>query len=94
MNVPVANNHRNFIPHDYCMLGSGRQAPEDTIINGILFPKGTFIVANFYAIHRSVECWGKDATEFVPERWSNPDNIPRDAFYPFSAGSRNCIGQK
>ncbi|CAG8515706.1 8434_t:CDS:10 [Paraglomus occultum] len=72
--------------------GSGRVVPEDTIINGVFFPKDVLIVVNFYALHRSSEYWGENVDEFVPERWFEPD-VPRDAFYPFSAGSRNCIGQ-
>ncbi|CAG8452668.1 4522_t:CDS:10 [Paraglomus brasilianum] len=72
--------------------GSGRSPTEDKVVNGVLFPKGTLILTNYYALHHSAEYWGKDVNEFVPERWFN-DDIPRDAFYPFSAGSRNCIGQ-
>ncbi|CAG8523884.1 14323_t:CDS:10 [Ambispora leptoticha] len=48
---------------------------------------------NIYALHHSTEYWGEDVNEFVPERWLDPENIPRDAYMPFSAGSRNCIGQ-
>ncbi|CAG8478606.1 1428_t:CDS:10 [Diversispora eburnea] len=33
-----------------------------------------------------------DVNEFIPERWLNPDKIPKDCFIPFSAGTRNCIG--
>ncbi|CAG8470876.1 6455_t:CDS:10 [Paraglomus occultum] len=72
--------------------GSGRSPTEDKIINGVLFPKGTLVLTNFYALQHSAEYWGNDVDEFVPERWFK-DDIPYDAFYPFSAGSRNCIGQ-
>ncbi|CAG8452699.1 4524_t:CDS:10 [Paraglomus brasilianum] len=72
--------------------GSGRVVPEDTMINGVFFPKGILVVTNYYAMHTSSEYWGENVKEFVPERWFEPD-VPRDAFYPFSAGSRNCIGQ-
>jgi len=63
------------------------------MINGVFFPKGILVVTNYYAMHTSSEYWGENVKEFVPERWFEPD-VPRDAFYPFSAGSRNCIGQK
>uniref|UniRef100_A0A1D1XVI9 Cytochrome P450 3A21 n=1 Tax=Anthurium amnicola TaxID=1678845 RepID=A0A1D1XVI9_9ARAE len=72
--------------------GSGRVVPEDTMINGVFFPKNILVVVNYYGMHVSPEYWGENAKEFVPERWFEPD-VPRDAFYPFSAGSRNCIGQ-
>ena len=82
-----------MIHYYFYILGSGRSPTEDKIINGVHFPKGTFVVANYYALQHSAEYWGEDVNEFVPERWFN-DDIPHDAFYPFSAGSRNCIGQK
>lgn len=38
-----------------------------------------------------------DGESFVPERWLGPYkgvDADRKAFVPFSAGSRNCIGQQ
>lgn len=40
----------------------------------------------------------KQATEFIPERWTEPGKSSefasdrRDAFQPFSYGPRNCLG--
>ncbi|CAG8581363.1 11361_t:CDS:10 [Ambispora gerdemannii] len=74
-------------------FGTGRKIDKDVILKGYLIPRGTYIANNFYAAHRSTEYWGEDANEFVPERWLDSGKIPRDAYFPFSAGSRNCIGQ-
>ncbi|KAJ7061003.1 cytochrome P450 [Mycena amicta] len=40
--------------------------------------------------------WGRDADEFKPERFIDTESYrwPRDAFLAFSAGPRNCIGQR
>jgi len=39
----------------------------------------------------------KDAEKFIPERFDNVTDAEKQnpyAYIPFSAGSRNCIGQK
>jgi len=41
---------------------------------------------NIYAIHHSKEYWGENVEEWIPERWLNVDKLPKDAFFPFSAG--------
>lgn len=48
-----------------------------------------------YTIHHSTEIWGKNAHEFVPERWSSEHLSSRQkaAFLPFSIGPRACIGR-
>jgi cytochrome P450 len=46
-----------------------------------------------YRLHHSSKYWGDDVEEYIPERWLNPERIPKDCFLPFSAGTRNCIGQ-
>ncbi|CAG8840126.1 19291_t:CDS:2, partial [Racocetra persica] len=53
----------------------------------------TNLVLNFYDLHHDPKYWGENVEEFVPERWLEPEKIPHDVYYPFSAGLRNCIGQ-
>lgn len=59
--------------------------------------KGTVLVSSIITPHWNEEIW-PNAQSFIPERFSEEGkaNKPRHAFayYPFSAGSRNCIGQK
>ena len=63
-------------------------------INGITIPKDTRIAIIIQMIHRHPDYWTKPE-EFQPERWLK-DEFPasnRNAFIPFSAGPRNCIGE-
>jgi cytochrome P450 len=73
--------------------GIGRAPTEDIIVKGYLIPKDTNLVINYYTLHHDPEYWGLDVESFMPERWLDVDKIPRDCYYPFSAGTRNCIGQ-
>ncbi|RIA88732.1 cytochrome P450 [Glomus cerebriforme] len=73
--------------------GIGKSPEKDTVINGYMIPARTNLVLNYYCLHYDPKYWGKNVKEFVPERWLGIDNSPKDVFYPFSAGSRNCIGQ-
>ncbi|ORZ00125.1 cytochrome P450 [Syncephalastrum racemosum] len=75
--------------------GLDRIATEDTLIGGkLLVPKGTLINCNVYHAQMDPDYW-PEPEKFMPERWAEDANPPpeTDAFYPFSAGSRNCIGK-
>lgn len=64
--------------------------PEDYIV-----PKGTQIVINMYSLHRDPTIW-KNPETFNPDNFLPEATQSRNpyAFVPFSAGARNCIGQK
>lgn len=72
-----------------------RTLMEDLTINGCQIPKGVEVAINAYRIHRDPEHW-KDPEMFIPERFlpTNCSNRHAYSFIPFSAGSRNCIGQR
>ncbi|KAF5358819.1 hypothetical protein D9758_008564 [Tetrapyrgos nigripes] len=87
----------------------GRVAIKDTVLRSyrlsasdelepfdVRIKKGREVVLDFAAVHRNPVYWGTDAEEFKPERFIDTDSYrwPRDAFLAFSAGHRNCIGQK
>ncbi|XP_076824675.1 leukotriene-B4 omega-hydroxylase 3-like [Clavelina lepadiformis] len=57
-------------------------------------PKGTRMVVHFFSLHRNPHLW-ENPNDFIPERFSklNVTKLSSHAYLPFSAGSRNCIGQ-
>lgn len=66
----------------------------DTIINGQTYPKGTVLAVVTYNVHRN-ERYFPDSEKFDPYRFlDQSQEIDPFAFIPFSAGPRNCIGQK
>ncbi|ORY97299.1 cytochrome P450 [Syncephalastrum racemosum] len=75
-----------------------RKATEDTLLGGRVFvPKGTTVLLNLMHAQTNEAYWPQ-AKAFIPERWldDNKEHIVSadpDAFYPFSLGSRNCIGR-
>lgn len=73
----------------------GRQLQEDWTYEGVNFPKGTICTIFIYALHRDPKTFPKPQ-EFIPERFLPENCIGRHPFsyVPFSAGPRNCIGQK
>ncbi|XP_060653756.1 cytochrome P450 4p1-like isoform X1 [Drosophila nasuta] len=75
---------------------TGRQAVRETeLANGLILPAGTQIILHIFDIHRNIKYWDSP-DEFQPERFL-PENCKDRhtyAFIPFSAGQRNCIGQK
>ncbi|GFQ80848.1 cytochrome P450 4c3 [Trichonephila clavata] len=72
-----------------------RTLQEDCNICGYSIPKGSTCVILFYFLHKDKEVF-PDPERFDPERFlpEKAVNIPECGFIPFSAGPRNCIGQK
>ncbi len=59
-----------------------------------LVPAGADIFLCPYLLHRDERYWN-DPEQFMPERFSDEANRQRNkhAYYPFSLGSRRCIGE-
>ncbi|XP_062133618.1 cytochrome P450 4p1-like [Drosophila sulfurigaster albostrigata] len=74
----------------------GRQTVRETeLANGLILPARTQISLLVFDIHRNSKHW-ESPDEFQPERFLPENSKDRHtyAFIPFSAGQRNCIGQK
>ncbi len=70
-----------------------RTVTADTQLNQHHLPAGTTIVYSPYLLHRHPELYERPH-HFDPDRWlpDRAQSISRDAFIPFAAGARKCIG--
>jgi len=70
-----------------------REVTEDCTIGGYKVPAGTNIILSAYMLHRDPKYF-PDAERYNPDRFLADGSWPPYAYVPFSAGPRNCIGQK
>ncbi|RWS02662.1 Cytochrome P450 2J6-like protein, partial [Dinothrombium tinctorium] len=76
-------------------LNLPRKALADTSILGHFIPKGTTVIANFWAVNRDENLW-QDPNEFNPNRFLSEDGrevINTEPLIPFSYGKRACVGE-
>ena len=64
-------------------------------IDNYRVPKGTTVLIFIYQIHRD-EKYFPQPELFNPDRFlpANCEYLPSYAYIPFSAGRRNCVGQR
>ncbi|KAJ3559695.1 hypothetical protein NM688_g182 [Phlebia brevispora] len=76
---------------------------DGSLINELLVPRGTLVVAGLSMCNINKDIWGEDADEWKPERWLSPlPDAVKDAHIPgvyanlmtFLGGGRACIGFK
>jgi cytochrome P450 len=72
----------------------GRTALEDMDLGGYRVPAGSALVASQWVMHRDGR-WFDEPLSFRPERWTDEfrASLPRNAYFPFGAGPRVCIGE-
>ncbi|GFR13957.1 cytochrome P450 4V2 [Trichonephila clavata] len=73
----------------------GRRVRSDLHFRQYTIPKGSECLVNIYVLHRDPEVF-PDPEKFDPERFTPENSAGRHpfAFVPFSAGPRNCLGQR
>eukprot|EP00253_Pinus_taeda_P010707 PITA_10707 len=83
-------------------LSGPHESAETVTVEGYHIPKKTLLLVNVWAIGRDPTVWGKDASEFKPERfveefgghndYTDITNTQDLRMLPFGAGRRRCPG--
>ncbi|KAL3283332.1 hypothetical protein HHI36_006480 [Cryptolaemus montrouzieri] len=63
------------------------------VVDGQIYPSGLNCIINAYGLHRNPKYF-ENPDDFIPTRFAEIKSELPFAFIPFSAGQRNCIGQK
>jgi cytochrome P450 len=73
----------------------GRETLREIEIQGYRIPPGSQVLLSPFATHRDPRFF-PDPDRFDPERFSPElrDARPRNAYFPFGAGPRKCIGER
>ncbi|XP_004589515.2 cytochrome P450 2D17-like [Ochotona princeps] len=79
---------------DIIPLGVPHQTSRDIEIQGFLIPKGTMLFTNLSSMLKDEATWEKPF-RFYPEHFLDAQGnfVKQEAFMPFSAGRRVCLGE-
>ncbi|XP_041862599.1 cytochrome P450 2J5-like [Melanotaenia boesemani] len=80
----------NIIP-----LNAARMASKDTVLDNYSIPKGTIIIPTLHSVLHDESMW-ETPHSFNPQHFLDQDGNfrKREAFIPFSAGKRVCLGEQ
>ncbi|CAL9116148.1 unnamed protein product [Musa textilis] len=73
-----------------------RQTYKTMKLGDVVYPPGVLLQLHVIFVHHDPNVWGKDASEFNPERFAegvSKASKEQVAFFPFGGGPRICIGQ-
>jgi cytochrome P450 len=70
-----------------------RRATTDVDLGGAHIPEGAEVIVSPHAVHFDPNSF-PDPDRFDPDRWSpeSAGDVPKGAFIPFGAGTRQCVG--
>ncbi|KIK60888.1 hypothetical protein GYMLUDRAFT_244041 [Collybiopsis luxurians FD-317 M1] len=90
---------RTSVEDDILPLSKPITTTTGELLQELLVPKGTTVLASVAAYNRNTDVFGEDASEFNPDRWLEPGHIASGVSFgvyanlaTFSAGIRSCIG--
>nr|XP_006634889.1 PREDICTED: cytochrome P450 2J2-like isoform X1 [Lepisosteus oculatus] len=88
--IHETQRHGNTVP-----LNAPRMTNKDTTLGGHFLPKGTTIIANLTSVLFDKTEWQTPNT-FNPGHFLDSEGkfLRREAFIPFSAGGRMCLGEQ
>jgi len=72
----------------------GRCAMVECQIGSYTIPRGSVVILSSFVTQRDPR-WFPEPLRFDPERWQPAARLerPRFSYFPFSAGSRSCLGE-
>ncbi|KAL3261246.1 hypothetical protein ABHI18_003910 [Aspergillus niger] len=65
--------------------------PQGATFSGYWVPGGSTVTTQIWSLHRDPVAF-PEPEKFDPSRWASPTKEMKDAFMPFGAGTRNCLG--
>ncbi|XP_058424212.1 vitamin D(3) 25-hydroxylase-like isoform X3 [Diceros bicornis minor] len=79
---------------DIIPLGAPHMTSHDIEVQGFLIPKGTTLITNLSSVLKDETVW-KKPFRFYPEHFLDAQGrfVKQEAFMPFSAGRRSCLGE-
>lgn len=79
---------------DIVPLGVPHMTTRDIKVQGFLIPKGTRLITNLSSVLKDKTAW-KKPFRFDPEHFLDAEGrfVKQEAFMPFSAGRRVCLGE-